>query len=371
VKLRIFVKTIAWAGLLLALAGGSLLISQDWSGRSGDPSAAVQPVEESLRRAPSRTPVEVQPVKIGRIRETVRAVGTLQANESVIVRPEIPGVVKRILFVEGQPVSKGAVLVELDGSELQAEVDQAQAELKMATLTYDRMKQLVGNQNAYVSQQQIDQAVSALAMAGARHTMYLTRLAKTKVRAAFAGHVGIRRISLGDYVQTGQDLVNLEDLSTLKIDFKVPETYLNRLAVGQGIEVETDAYPERTFTGRVYALDPRIDAASRAVHLRAGIANVEEKLRPGLFVNLDLMFGENSHALLIPEEAVVHQREKTFIYRIVGDTARLSEVTLGTRERGLVHVVSGVDEEDRVVAVGHHKLKDGAPVQPVGGPSAG
>jgi membrane fusion protein (multidrug efflux system) len=273
--------------------------------------------------------------------------------------------VKQIRFVEGQPVSKAQVLVELDDSELQAEVEQAKAEMNIARLTYDRMKQLVGNQNAYVSQQQIDQAVSALTTATARHTMYLTRLAKTKVRAPFAGHVGIRRISLGDYVQTAQDLVNLEDLSTLKIDFKVPETYLNRLGIGQRIEVQTDAYPQRTFTGEVYALDPRIDAGSRAVHLRASIANVEEKLRPGLFVNVDLMFGQNPRALLIPEEAVVHQREKTFVYRIANDTARLAEVTLGVRERGLVQVVSGLTEEDRVVSVGHHKLKDGAPVQPL------
>jgi membrane fusion protein (multidrug efflux system) len=356
-------KTVAWSGLLLALAGSSLLISQGWTGR--DPADAVQP-DEAARAASVRTAVEVMPVKTGRIRETVRAVGTLEANESVIVRPEIAGVVNHIGFTEGQPVRKGAVLVELDDSELRAEVEQTEAELKIAKLTYDRMKQLVGSQNTYVSQQQIDQAVSAVATARARHTMYLTRLAKTRVRAAFAGHVGIRRISLGDYVQAGQDLVNLEDLSTLKIDFKVPETFLNRLALGQPIEVETDAYPDRIFTGEVYAVDPRIDAASRAVHLRASIANVEEQLRPGLFVNVDLMFGENPRALLIPEEAVVHQREKTFVYRIVGETARLSEVTLGTRERGLVHVVSGIGEQDRIVAVGHHKLKDGSAVQAVG-----
>jgi membrane fusion protein (multidrug efflux system) len=359
-------KNIAWAGLLVALAAGSSLIVQDWTGAAARLSAALQPADSDQRlRAVSKTTVEVTTVKTGRVREMVGAVGTLEANESVMIRPEIPGVVKRILFTEGQPVSQGEVLVELDDSELRAELEQAKAELTIARITYDRMKQLVGSQNAYVSQQQIDQAVSALATAGARHTMYLTRLAKTKVRAPFSGHVGIRRISLGDYVQTAQDLVNLEELSTLKIDFKVPETYLNRLGIGQHIEVQTDAYPQKTFMGEVYAVDPRIDAGSRAVHLRASIANVEEKLRPGLFVNVDLMFGENPRALLIPEEAVVHQRDKTYVYRLEADTARLSEVILGTREHGLVQVLNGLAEQDRVVAVGHHKLKDGTPVQPV------
>jgi membrane fusion protein (multidrug efflux system) len=157
-----FQRNVVWAGILLALAGGSLLIIQDWPGRAARLSAALQPAGDLAPQTASKTAVEVIPVKTGRVREAVRAVGTLEANESVIVRPEIPGVVKQIRFVEGQPVSKGEVLVELDDSELQAEVEQAKAEMNIARLTYDRMKQLVGSSNAYVSQQQIDQAVSAL-----------------------------------------------------------------------------------------------------------------------------------------------------------------------------------------------------------------
>jgi membrane fusion protein (multidrug efflux system) len=354
-----FTKTFALVSLLLALIGGSFVITLGRTDRDffGDSSGAAP--------LTLKTSVEVEGVRIGPIREVVRAIGTLDANESVIVRPEIPGVVKRILFQEGQPVLKGAVLVELDDSELQAQLEQARAELNIAKLTYNRMKQLVGGQNAYVSQQQIDQAISAVTTAAAQHTMYLTRLSKTRIRAPFSGHVGIRRISLGDYVQTGQDLVNLEDLSTLKIDFKVPETYLNRLALGQRLEVLTDAYPDRVFTGELYAVDPRIDEQSRAARVRASISNKDVKLRPGLFVTVNLMLGENSRALLIPEEAVVHLRDKTFVYRVIADSARLTEVALGARERGLVHVVGGLGDRDSVVSVGHHKLKDGTPIQPV------
>ena len=352
-----FTKMVVGLLLLLGLIGGTFVITLGWTTRTSDSSG-----QSSGAVTSSTTSVEVQPVQIGPIREVVRAIGTLEANESVMVRPEIAGTIRRILFAEGQPVQKGSVLVELDDSELQAQVEQARAELNMAKLTYDRMKQLVGGQNAYVSQQQIDQAVSAVTTATAQHSMYLTRLAKTRVRAPFSGYVGMRRISLGDYVQAGQDLVNLEDLSTLKIDFKVPEIFLNRLALGQRLEVLTDAYPERAFIGELYAVDPRIDAGSRAARVRASIENRDAKLRPGLFVTVNLLLGENSRAMLVPEEAVFHQHEKTFVYRVIADSARLTEVGLGARDRGLVHVVAGLADRDTVVAIGHHKLKDGTPV---------
>ena len=116
-----------------------------------------------------------------------------------------------------------------------------ECDLKIARLTYDRMMQLTGNQNPFVSEQQIDQAISSLGSAKANYALYRTRLAKTRIQAPFAGYVGIRRISPGDYVQTGQDLVNLEDLHTLKIDFKVPETFLTRLSIGQRVEIVSDA----------------------------------------------------------------------------------------------------------------------------------
>src|SRR5918998_6117460 len=131
----------------------------------------------------------------------------------------------------------------------------AEAQWKIARLTYDRMMQLTGNRNPFVSEQQIDQAISSLGTAKANYALYQTRLAKTRIRAPFAGYVGIRRISPGDYVQAGQDLVNLEDLQTLKIDFKVPETSLKRLSLGQRVDIMTDAYPADPFTGEVYAVD--------------------------------------------------------------------------------------------------------------------
>lgn len=339
--------------LFAGLIGASLLLSQTWIGKTTGVSGATStpPITEAA--------VELVPVKIGRATERVHAVGTLEANESVMIRPEIGGVVKRVLFTEGQAVEKGMVLIELDDAELQAHVAEAVAQLKIARLTYNRMKQLEGSRNTYVSQQQVDQAMSNLGTAEANHSLYLTRLAKTKIRAPFAGYVGIRHISPGDYVQAGQDLVNLEDLRTLKIDFKVAETYLNRLSIGQHVEITTDAYPQEIFTGEVYVVDPRVDASSRALHVRAHIPNTEAKLRPGLFANVELVIEQHAHALLIPEEAVIPQREKTFVYRVLDRVAHWTEVRLGIREQGFVQVLDGLREQDTVVRVGHHKLKDG------------
>jgi membrane fusion protein (multidrug efflux system) len=308
------------------------------------------------------TLVEIAPVAVGTVKDSVRAVGTLEANESVMIRPEVAGLITRVLFIEGQAVEKGMVLIELDDSELQAHVADAEAQLKIARLTYDRMMQLTGNQNPFVSEQQIDQAISSLGTAKANFALYQTRLAKTRIRAPFAGYVGIRRISPGDYVQPGQDLVNLEDLHTLKIDFKVPEIFLTRLSIGQRIDIITDADPTHPFAGDIYVLDPRVDSSSRAVRVRARVPNAGGALRPGLFANIDLTLGEQADALLIPEEAVIPQRDKNFVYRVADEKARWTEVGLGMRQGGEVQVLDGLHEGDRIIRVGHHKIQDGMAV---------
>lgn len=351
---RPVIKRWFFMSVLLTVTGASLLMV-----------LSRQDKASSLANVPdiaAPTVVEVASVIVGRVDEIVRAVGTLEANESVMIRPEIPGLVTRVLFTEGQAVEKGMVLIELDDSELQAHVADTEAQLKIARLTYDRMMQLTGNQNPFVSQQQIDQAISSLGTAKANHALYQTRLAKTRIRAPFAGYVGIRRISPGDYVQIGQDLVNLEDLHTLKIDFKVPETFLTRLAVGQRVDILTDADPTHPFTGDIYVLDPRVDASSRAVRVRARVPNTNGVLRPGLFANVNLTLGEHAHALLVPEEAVIPQRDKNFVYRVQNQTAQWTEVGLGMRQGGQVQVLEGLHEGDTIIRVGHHKVKDGMAV---------
>lgn len=342
--------------IAVALLAGSALFIAKWAGQT------AMPASEDHSHVPPGTGVVLEPVTIDTIRQSIRAVGTLRANESIVIRPEIAGRIRQVLFQEGQAVEKDAFLIDLDDSELQAEFAQAAAQLKVSRLTYERLKQLDLEGKRYVTKQQLDEVAGSLQVAQASHVLYATRLAKTTVRAPFAGLMGIRRVSPGDFVTTGQDLVNLEDVRTLKIDFKIPETLLRHLAPGQSLELTTDAYPGDTFRGTVYVIDPRVDMTTRAVQVRARIPNVEQRLRPGMFAQVTLHLGQQERAMLIPEEAVIPQKDQTFVYRAQNGTAHRTAVQLGTRTRGFVQVLSGLQEQDVIVRVGHHKLQDGAKI---------
>ncbi len=303
--------------------------------------------------------VDIAPVTVGSITESIQAVGTLEAIASITVRPEVPGVIRRIHFHDGQVVERAAPLVELDQEELQSQVAQVATEEKMAVMTYERLKRITDEQSAIVPAQQMDEARMAWHAAAANSRLYAARLKKTVIRAPFSGTLGLRRVSVGDYLQPGQDIVNLEDLRTLHVDFKVAEVWLSRLHADQTLIVTTDAFPQTTFEGRVTAIDPRVDAVNRTVAVRAVIPNPEGTLRPGLFVTVRLTLGEDSRALLIPEEAGFLRQEKSLVFQVEGGIARLKEVTLGMRERGMVHVRAGLKEGDVVVRTGPHKLHDG------------
>ena len=322
-------------------------------GRSTSESSTAAPASEQL------TLVEVAPVVVGSITEAIQAVGTLEAIASITVRPEIAGVIRRIHFRDGQSVERAVPLVELEPEELQSQVNQATAQEKMTLLTYERLKRLNDQQEVIVPIQQIDEARMAWHAATANSLLYATRLKKTVIRAPFSGTVGLRHVSVGDYVQPGQAIVNLEDLRTLHVDLKVAEVWLSRLHVGQRLMVTTEAFPNATFDGQVTAIDPRVDATNRTVAIRAAIPNPEGTLRPGLFVTVRLNLGENPHALLIPEEAGFLRQDKAIVFRLEEGTARLTEVTLGLRERGMVQVRSGLKAGDQVVRTGTHKVHDG------------
>jgi len=330
-----------------------VLITIRLGNRSPSESSTTTPASDQLIW------VDIAPVTVGSITESIQAVGTLQAIASITVRPEIAGVIRRIHFQDGQVVERAAPLVELDQEELQSQVTQAAAEEKMALVTYERLKRIADEQSAIVPAQQLDEARMAWHAAAANSRLYAARLKKTVIRAPFSGTMGLRRVSVGDYLQPGQDIVNLEDLRTVHVDFKVAEVWLSRLHVGQKLIVTTEAFPNTTFEGQVTAIDPRVDAVNRTVAVRAVIPNPAGTLRPGLFVTVRLTLGEDPRALLIPEEAGFLRQEKTMVFQVEGRTVRLKEVTFGARERGMVHVRTGLNEGDVVVRTGTHKLHDG------------
>ena len=204
-------------GVLLGLVALLTLVTLKWTASTASRGS------EPLHAAENETAVVLSPVSIEFVQQSIKAVGTLRPNDSIVIRPEIAGRIRQILFQEGQTVAKDALLIELDDSELQAELSQATAQLKVSRLTYERLKPLDLEGKRYVTKQQLDEVAGSLQVAQANYVLYSTRLAKTKIRAPFDGILGIRRVSPGDFVSTGQDLVNLKDVRTLKIDFKVPE----------------------------------------------------------------------------------------------------------------------------------------------------
>jgi membrane fusion protein (multidrug efflux system) len=313
-------------------------------------------------------PVEVVKVATASLPQSITTVGSLRSDESVTIRPEVAGRISAINFQEGQRVAKGAVLLRLDPSINEAEVLQARANLKLARSKYERAVDL--SKSNFISGQARDEAENNLRVAEAAVALVEARLAKTEIRAPFTGVIGLRSVSIGDYVKEGADIVNLESIDLLKVDFRVPEVYMRQVKAGQPLQVALDAYPGKTFEGRVFAVNPLLDAAGRAVVIRAQVKNADASLRPGMFARVRLITSESTDSLVVPEQALVPQGSEQFVFKVVDGRAVRAKVEVGQRRDGKVEMVSGVTAGEVVVVSGQQRLRDGVPVA-VKGPGAG
>jgi len=310
------------------------------------------------------TPVEAIKVTIESIVVEATAIGTLLSNETVILRPEISGRLTKIAFDEGTPVEKGQNLFKLDASIYHAELADAKARLDLAKLNFDRARELVKKKAG--TQRGLDEARSAYRVAEAAVELAQARMIKTTIEAPFSGVVGLRRVSTGDYVTAGQDLVNLEDIDTLKVEFAVPERYLSAIQEGQTIRLTADAFPEQIFEGEIYAINPQINTSGRSIQVRARIANDDRALRPGLFVRVKVQLGQRAQAIMTPEQALVPRGKDRYVFRIVDGKAVETPVKTGLRRVGVVEITSGLSADDLIVTAGQLKIRNGAPVKPVG-----
>ena len=308
-------------------------------------------------------PVEAAPVTVGSVPLEIDTVGSLQANESVLIRSEIAGRVAAIHLSEGQNISKEALLVSVDASEYQAQFNQITAVDELNRLNFDRARQLF--QEQLISQQAYDEIAAKLQESQASLSLARVRLDKTAIRAPFSGRLGLRQISPGDYLQPGQAIVNLEDISAMKVDFRVPEIYSGRIKVGQTLSAAVDAFPDKRFSGRVDAVDPRMDEATRTILVRGRVPNPGGELRPGMFARVTLELGERRNAPLAPEEALVPMGQEKFVFRVVDGKASLTPVEIGRRLEGKVEIVKGLSADDVVITGGQMKIFDGAPVMVV------
>jgi membrane fusion protein (multidrug efflux system) len=294
--------------------------------------------------------------------DEVFAVGNLRANESVMVRPETAGRVVQIGFSEGSMVRRGDLLVELDRSVLLAQVEQAKAELDLSKANFDRTADLA--ERKFVSLSAKDQAAANLSVQEAKLRLAEAQLAKTRIFAPFAGVVGLRNFSIGDYVREGADLVVIEDVSQMKVDLRLPERFLGDLKIGQSIEVRVDAQPQRAFRATLSALDAQISADGRALIVRGTLGNPDALLRTGMFVRARLVLKEKAAAVMVPEEAIYPMGADMYVYRVIDGKAVRSRVVTGLRREGRVEVMQGVAAGDVVVTAGQIKItRDGTEVR--------
>jgi membrane fusion protein (multidrug efflux system) len=319
-------------------------------------------------------PVEAAPVKIATALRQIQAIGSLRSNESVILRPEMPGRVAAIGFAEGKRVARGQLLVRLDDTVERAELTQAEAQSALARTALQRATEL--ERRGAGTQRALDEAQAQMRTATAAVELRKARLERLQLLAPFDGVAGLRRISVGDFIAAGQDIVNIEQIDPLKVDFRVPEIFLPAVRVGQRVDIAVDAHPQRSFAGEVYAIDPAVDVAGRALVVRARIANPDDALRPGLFARVTLTLAERPQALFVPEQAIVPQADRHTLFRLVDNgegkpkTVQLVSVKLGERRAGEVEILEGLTPQDQVVTAGVLKVRDGMPVQviPAGGP---
>ncbi len=336
------------------------------------PPAAGKQAGPGGGRAPG---VEVARVETMPLVDDAQAVGSLRSRQSVVLRPEVSGRITQLNFRDGDRVAKGQLLVQFDDQLPLAQVKQSRAELSIAQANHKRNQELVA-QN-FISQRSVDESAANLEVAQAKLALAEATAARLRIVAPFSGVVGIRLVNPGDYLKDGADIVNIEDLDAVYVDFRLPERYQSKLKLGQRTVVDLDALPGRSFAATILAIDPLIDANGRSVSIRGCIDNRQLMLRPGMFARVSTVFGERERALVIPEEAILPQGSRQFVVKLVdgpdadSKVAQRVEVKIGLRRPGQVEIVEGLAASDVVVTAGQQRIqRDGTPVRVVEMPRA-
>ncbi len=329
--------------------------------------AAAVPAQGAASASGKPPSVEIAKVEIMRLTDDTQAVGSLRSRRGVVLRPEVSGRITQLNFTDGQRVRKGQLLVQFDDQLTQAQVQQSQAELSIAQANQKRNQELV-SQN-FISQRSLDESAANLQVAQAKLALSKATADRLKIIAPFDGIVGIRQVNVGDYLKDGADIVNIEDIDAIFVDFRLPERFQSKVKRGQTAALDIDALPGRKYTALVEAIDPLIDANGRSVGVRGCIDNRQLQLRPGMFARVNAVFGVRETARVIPEEAIIPLGGKQFVIRLLPGpsaqtrTTQRMEVKVGLRRPGKVEILEGLEADDSVVASGQQRVqKDGTVV---------
>lgn len=316
-------------------------------------------------------PVAATPAQAHTFTDGVQAIGTAQARESILITPKVADTIRAIRFDSGDRVQRNQVLVEMSSVEQAADLAQARAANDAAQEELRRFQELFDR--GFASQARIDSVRAAADAAEARLNAGASRAADRTIRAPFAGIVGLRTASPGEYMRPGDQIGTLDDIAEIKLDFDVPETQLARLQQGVQIVARTAAFPDRTFNGEISNVDSRVNPSTRSVRVRALLPNRDEVLRPGMLMTVEVRSNPRE-ALAVPEIAILEQAGGAFVYRANpadgGHAVELVRITTGTRAGGMAEVLSGLSEGDLVITEGVQSVRPGMAVAIAGTPDA-
>ncbi|SDK84087.1 efflux RND transporter periplasmic adaptor subunit [Pseudomonas indica] len=305
------------------------------------------------------------------------AIGTLKAYQGIDLTVEVAGTVRDVLFRSGEKVSLNQPLIQMDSDVEKASLATAEAELGLARVEFERGRNLVGRQA--ISKSEFDRLAATLEKSNASVAQLKATLAKKRILAPFAGTIGIRQVDVGDYLASGTTIATLQDLSTLYVDFFLPEQNAPQLAIGQRVRVSVAAYPGEVFEGQISAINPKVETTTRNLQVRATLDNPDEKLLPGMFANLDVLLPEEPSRVRVPETAITYTLYGNSVYVIAekkdeqgnvqkddkGQPVLVVErrfVETGQRRDGWVVTLKGLQAGERVVTDGQLKLDSGAHV---------
>lgn len=304
--------------------------------------------------------VEVITVKTSSHQEQISATGSLISIPGIIVKPEISGRVIKIFFKSGDTVKAYAPLIQLNTDLIKAELAGAQAQAQLHYMQFKRFTEL--HRTHDVSKSEFEKAEAEYNSSRAEVERIQAHLRQANIVAPFAGKLGLSKVSVGDYINAGQNIVTLQSIDPLKVDFSIPESYLSKVAVGQTVLLHTDAYPKETFTGTVEAIESLINQSNRTLSIRANVPNKNGKLLPGTFVETTLQLALQKQLIMIPQTAVVYTPEGDYVFKIVNNKAIKAPVALGERDSDNIIVKSGIKVNDVIVIAGQLKVHEGAPV---------
>jgi len=314
-------------------------------------------------------PAKVVTVQVERqhIIDEIEALGTARANESIEIQPRISSLIENFEFEEGQLVHKGQRLVQLEDNEIVAGLRLAEANLSESRSLYNRSQSLADTQA--ISASNLDELLAQVRVDEASVEAAKARLDNTVIHAPFSGRIGLRRISPGSFVNTSTIITTLDDVSKIKLDFSVPETFLTALTEGMNISARSLVYPDLVFEGTVASIDTRLDPITRAVQVRAILPNDDGLLKPGMFMSVDLK-RERGEVIVAPEQAIVPEGGNQYVFVVADGVAEKRLIVLGRRIPGFVAVESGLSAGESVITEGTHKVRDGSAVEVPGQASA-